>query len=100
MKSNLRRVLSVFAVLAMLCTLLPLSAISVAAANVDLLVNGNFETGNGNGWKLESGTSVTTDDVHGGSYALKTTNTSTKYQTMARQTIDVVAVCTPRTIGR
>ena len=91
MKSNMRRVLSVFAVLAMLCTLLPLSAISVAAANVDLLVNGNFETGNGNGWKLESGTTVTTADVHGGSYALKTTNTATKYQVMARQTYDVQA---------
>ena len=91
MQSKLRKALSVLAVLAMLCTLLPLSAISVAAANVDLLVNGNFETGNGNGWKLESGTSVTTADVHGGSYALKTTNTATKYQVMARQTYDVQA---------
>ena len=91
MKSKLRRVLSVFAVLAMLCTLLPLSAISVAAANVDVLVNGNFETGNGNGWRLESGTSVTTADVHGGSYAIKTTNTATKYQLIARQTYDVQA---------
>ena len=91
MQSKLRRVLSVFAVLAMLCTLLPLSALSVAAANVDLMVNGNFETGNGNGWKLESGTTVTTADVHGGSYALKTTNTASKYQVMARQTYDVQA---------
>ncbi len=91
MKNKLRKALSVLAVLAMLCTLLPLSAISVAAANVDLMVNGTFETGNGNGWKLESGTTVTTANVHGGSYALKTTNTATKYQTMARQTFEVQA---------
>ena len=88
MQSKLRRVLSVLAVLAMLCTLLPLS---VAAADVDLMVNGDFETGNGDGWKLESGTTVTTADVHGGSYALKTTNTATKYQVMARQTFEVQA---------
>ena len=88
MQSKLRRVLSVLAVLAMLCTLLPLS---VAAADVDLMVNGDFESGNGDGWKLESGTTVTTADVHGGSYALKTTNTTSKYQTMARQYIEVKA---------
>ena len=91
MQSKLRKAFAIFLTLAMLCTLLPLSAIMATAADVDLLVNGNFETGNGNGWRLESGTAVTTADVHGGSYALKTTNTATKYQTMARQTVDVVA---------
>ena len=91
MKSKLRRALSVFAVLAMLCTLLPLSAISVAAADVDLMVNGGFETGDGNGWKLESGTSVTGSEKHSGNYAIKTTNTTTKYQVMMRQTFDVQA---------
>ena len=91
MKNTLRRALSWLTCLAMLCTLLPLSAISVAAANVDVLVNGNFETGNGNGWKLESGSTVTSAAVHGGSYALKTTNTATKYQLMARQYYEVQA---------
>ena len=91
MKNNLRRAFAVLLTLAMLCSLLPLSAVSVAAADVDLLVNGNFETGNDNGWKLESGTTVTSANVHGGSYALKTTNTATKYQVMARQTYDVQA---------
>ena len=91
MKNKLRRALSALAVLAMLCTLLPLSAISVAAADVDLLVNGNFETGNGNGWKVESGTSITTSTVHGGSCAIKTTNTNKKYQLIARQYFDVQA---------
>ena len=58
MQVNLRKVLAWAVALVMLCTLLPLSAV-VSAANVDVLTNGNFETGNGNGWKLESGTSVT-----------------------------------------
>ena len=91
MRTNLRKVLALLMAAAMLCTVLPLSGLSVTAADVDLLVNGNFETGNGNGWKLESGTSVTTESVHGGSYAIKTTNTSTKYQVMMRQTVEVQA---------
>ncbi len=90
MQNNLRKVLAVVLTVAMLCTLLPLSSL-VSAANVDLLQNGNFETGNGNGWKLESGTSVTSSEKHGGSYAIKTANTSTKYQLMMRQTFDVKA---------
>lgn len=64
---------------------------SVTAADVDLLVYGDFETGNGNGWTLKSGTSVSTEDTHGGSYAIKTTATSTKYQGMLEQTVDVIA---------
>ena len=90
MRINLRKALAWMTSLVMLCTLLPLSAL-VSAANVDLMTNGNFETGNGNGWKLESGTSVTSSEKHGGSYAIKTTNTSTKYQLIARQTYDVQA---------
>ena len=91
MQINMRKALALLMAVAMLCTLIPLSGLAVTAADVDVLVNGNFETGDGNGWKLESGTSVSTADVHGGSYALKTTNTATKYQTMARQYIDVKA---------
>ena len=87
MQSKLRRALSVLAVLAMLCTLLPLSA---AAANAEMLTNGNFETGNANGWTLDSGSSVTSSDKHGGSYAIKTTATSTKYQSMFYQVFDVM----------
>ena len=90
MQTKLRKALAVLVTLAMLCTLLPLSAL-VSAANADMLTNGNFETGDGNGWKLESGTSVTSSDKHGGNYAVKTTNTSTKYQVMMRQTFDVKA---------
>ena len=91
MQTKLRKALAVLATLAMLCTLLPLGAVFVAAADVDLLVNGDFETGNGNGWTLKSGTSVSAEDVNGGSYAIKTTATSTKYQGMFSQTLEVQA---------
>ena len=49
MQTKLHKALAVLLTLAMLCTLLPLS---VAAADVEMLVNGNFETGNANGWTL------------------------------------------------
>ena len=91
MNTHFRKVLALLMAVAMLCTVLPLSGLSVAAANVDLMVNGNFETGNGNGWRMESGTTVTDAEKHGGSYAIKTTNTATKYQLMMRQTFDVQA---------
>ena len=87
MKAKLHRAFAFFLTLAMLCTLLPLS---VAAADVEMLVNGNFETGNANGWTLDSGSSVTTSDKHGGSYSIKTTATSTKYQSMFYQLFDVM----------
>ena len=89
MQTKLRKVLAILSVMAMLCTLLPLSAL-VTAADVEMLTNGNFESGNANGWTLDSGTSVTSSDKHGGSYAIKTTATSTKYQSMFYQLFDVM----------
>ncbi len=88
MRINLHKALAVLMALAMLCTVLPPSA---AAADAEMLVNGNFETGNGDGWTLKSGTSVSTEDIHSGSYAIKTTATATKYQGMLSQTIEVQA---------
>ena len=55
----------------------------------NLLVNGDFETGSTSGWSSYSGTSVTTSVVHGGTYALTSTNTASKYQTITKQTITV-----------
>ncbi|MBQ6849291.1 MAG: carbohydrate binding domain-containing protein [Clostridia bacterium] len=89
MQTNLRKVLAILSVMAMLCTLLPLSAL-VSAADVEMLTNGNFETGNANGWTLDSGSSVSSSDKHGGSYAIKTTNTATKYQSMFYQLFEVM----------
>ena len=89
MRISMRKALALLATLAMLCTLLPLSAM-VTAADVEMLTNGNFESGNANGWTLDSGSSVTSSDKHGGSYAIKTTATSTKYQSMFYQLFDVM----------
>ena len=90
MRTNLRKVLALLMAAVMLCALLPMGAISVAAADVEMLQNGNFEIGNANGWTLDSGSSVTSSDKHGGSYAIKTTATSTKYQSMFYQLFEVM----------
>ena len=55
----------------------------------NVLVNGDFETGNLNGWSNYSGTTVTSAKVHGGSYAMTSGNTASKYQTMTKQVISV-----------
>ena len=57
------------------------------------LTNGDFETGNLNGWSNYSGTTVTSAKVHGGSYAMTSGNTASKYQTMTKQ----VFAATPNT---
>ena len=53
------------------------------------LTNGDFETGNLNGWNNYSGTTVTSAKVHGGSYAMTSGNTASKYQTMTKQVFAV-----------
>ena len=55
----------------------------------NVLVNGDFETGNLNGWNNYSGTTVTSAKVHGGSYAMTSGNTASKYQTMTKQVMTV-----------
>lgn len=57
----------------------------------NVVVNGDFELGNLNGWSSYSGTTVSTAVVHGGSYSMNSVNTSTKYGTMTKQTISVTA---------
>lgn len=56
---------------------------------VNALTNGDFETGNLNGWNNYSGTTVTSAKVHGGSYAMTSGNTASKYQTMTKQVFAV-----------
>ena len=72
MKSNLRKALAMLACLAMLCTLLPLGAISVAAAAT--IANADFETGSAGslptGWSAYDSTKqsvISTTDAHSGS---------------------------------
>ena len=55
----------------------------------NVLTNGDFETGNLNGWSSYSGTTVTSAKVHGGNYAMTSGNTASKYQTMTKQVFAV-----------
>ena len=87
MQIKLRKILAVLSCLAMLCTLLPLAAFSVSAADGDLLTNGGFEDGSTD-WTLKYG-SVTTEDAASGSYSLKGTATN-KYGKYAERTVAVV----------
>ncbi len=83
MQIKLRKVLAMLSVLAMLCTLLPLSVFAVS--NDGFVTNGDFETGDLTGWKNSYNGTVQSDVVHSGSYAHKTTNTASKYQGMMQQ---------------
>ncbi len=83
MQIKMRKVLALLSVLAMLCTLLPLSALAEDAS--DFVTNGDFETGDLTGWKSGYNGVVQSDIVHSGSYAHKTTNTASKYQGMMQQ---------------
>ncbi len=83
MQINMRKVLALLSVLAMLCTILPLGVF--AADSSDFVTNGDFETGDLSGWKSGYNGVVQSDVVHGGSYAHKTTNTASKYQGMMQQ---------------
>lgn len=86
MQIKLRKVLALLSCLAMLCTLLPLGVVSVAAEDAsDFVVNGDFETGDLSGWKNSYNGEIQSDIVHSGNYAHKTTNTASKYQGMMQQ---------------
>lgn len=86
MQIKMRKILALLSVLAMLCTLLPLSAFSVfAASNDGFVTNGDFETGDLTGYLNKYSGQVQSSIVHGGSYAHKSSNTASKYQGMLQQ---------------
>lgn len=89
MQIKLRKVLALLSCLAMLCTLLPLGVLSVVAEDIELLTNGDFETGDATGWTLQSSSSVTDADAYEGTYSVTTTHTATKYEGMFYQLFDV-----------
>ena len=67
MRVKLRKALAVLTAVLMLCALLPLGAMSVSAAQVNLITNGDFENGT-TGWIASDGASVkteTVDSAHG-----------------------------------
>ena len=52
---------------------------------VEMLQNGDFETGDKTGWNLNSGTRLNNVVTHGGNYSVATGNTATAYQVMMSQ---------------
>ena len=57
----------------------------------NLLQNPSFEAGSTSGWSSYSGTEVTQDVVHSGSYAVKSVNTTSEWGTMTKQAVSVKA---------
>ena len=53
--------------------------------SVEMLENGDFETGDKTGWTFNSGTRMDNQNPHGGRYGAVTANTNTLYQTMMSQ---------------
>ena len=96
---KLRKLIAVLAAMLMLCSLIPAGAM-VSAAAVNLIENGDFETGNFNtGWDQSwYAPSIVTDVVHGGTYAMKTTNTASQYQTMIKTKAITVEANTDYTV--
>ena len=90
---KMRKILAVLACLAMLCTVLPLSAMmSVSAADDNVVYSADFENGLGT-WNTGDATNapveVATPPVanpNGGNYALKQTITNDKYPYMVDKT--------------
>ncbi len=71
MQIKMRKVLALLACLAMLCTLLPLGVFTVSAATTNLVVNGDFETGNYTGWTKNGMTpTVSAEAAHNGGYGV------------------------------
>ncbi len=76
MKNKFSRILAVLAVVAMLCTVLPLGGLTgiVASAATNLVTNGDFETGTTSGWACNSGNggvfNIVNTDPGAGAYSL------------------------------
>ena len=96
---KLRKLIAVLAAMLMLCSLIPAGAMASAAA-VNLIENGDFEAGNFNtGWDQSwYAPSIVTDVVHGGTYAMKTANTASQYQTMIKTKAITVEANTSYTV--
>jgi|GEM_PF-694508 len=71
MQIKLRKILAVLSCVAMLCTLLPMGIMSVSAATTNLVVNGDFETGDYTGWTKNGMTpTVSAEAAHNGGYGV------------------------------
>ena len=74
---KMRKILAVLSVLAMLCTLLPMAALSVSAAEISI-PNSDFESSDMSAWKMGSG-KLSTALAHGGSQSLYSDDNTTSY---------------------
>ncbi len=72
MKKNIRKVLALLAAVAMMLTVLPLGTLVASADDKNMIVDGGFESGNGEAWSVEAPSAITdnADYVKEGQYAL------------------------------
>ena len=99
---KLRKLLAVLVSVLMLCSLIPAGAlVSVSASAPNLITNGDFETGSfADGWDQSwYAPGIVTDVIHGGTYAMKSTNTASQYQTMIKSKAITVEANTDYTIS-
>jgi len=68
---KLRKLIAIVAAVMMLCTILPLGAMTVTAAVSDITTN--FDNGSRNGW---SGPTCSADAAYAGAYGVTATSTS------------------------
>ena len=79
MQINMRKILAVLSVLAMLCTLLPLGVFTVSAEDVNIAIpNGDFESNDLSAWKIGGGR-LSTATAHGGAQSLYSADNLTAY---------------------
>ena len=91
---NMRKIIAVLSAVLMLCSLLPLAAISVSAADENVVYSADFESGLGT-WASGDATNAPVEaatppiaNPNGGSYAMKHTITNGKYP----YTVDKTAI--------
>ena len=79
MQINMRKILAMLSVLAMLCTVLPLGVFTVSAADVNIAIpNGDFESSDLSAWKIGGGR-LSTATAHGGAQSLYSADNLTAY---------------------
>lgn len=84
---KLRKIIAVLAAVMMLCSILPMGAISVSAAD-NLVTNGDFESGSVTGWSGSA--SASADAAYSGNYGATATVT-TAWGNLLRQTVTLEA---------
>ncbi len=85
----MKKIVSLILIVFMLFSVLTFQA---TAETNDLLINGNFETGDSEGWAMSgpnSNLEVSEDAAHKGSYGMAVTNRTGRYSTVAQNITDI-----------